>query len=518
MHVTPANVEMGGVKPSTSEPPAARSRTHTLRGATKPMLEPPPNIDAAPSGERLKPALPSDPTQAFEHVAALTSTAVQGGWGADPTDKNATEPARWSERCDRVYPEASAPRSLSETLREYEPRQRADSTLRMSLLRSAVDQPRVEAPRTTSTKLHGTLVTASIVMALLAIVFAARLPVSGQSSARGVLHSSLPGEPLVAPVSGIVREVPLRAGARFTAGRALVVIDPVDVRAQLAEQLQRIAQIEQRQKAQQERHVVQQRALDALRAQARTLRKRYDGDAQRMARLREQRRSYERLVQHGFASPGGLDNLTGLMQGAWREILAGEQEIANNKQQQLALEQERTRAAQTLQTELKAALAARRSLEAALEHSTLLAPAPGRFDELKVKVGQRVEAGQVLARMLPLDASMRATLEVSSPEHVRLRVGSAATLTIDEPGMDTWSLDGRISTIHVLSELKHAADGAVSPTTTLRVEVELSHQADEPHTPRQLASGTHVSATLSTVPRPLVSAAFEEWSSFMETL
>lgn len=482
-----------------------RIRTHTLRGMTRPHFE------HAPKSPLLHVA-ELERARAVETLGALSSTTMHGERDASGGDRYADERARWSERCDLLYPDGASHSLLSETLRELEPRRRADSTLRTSLVRPGIAEARA-VQRAAPSSHTGTVITAGLAALLLALACAAKLPVSGTVSAAGVMDSSRVGNTLDTPVAGIVTEVAVEPGAHVRAGQMLAVVDPAALREQLALSLRALALIEQRQRDQQERQVLAQRTMDGLRAQAVALRHRYDADGQRMARLREQRRSYERLMERGSGSQGELDELAQLVHGVARDLLSGEQEIVNNQQKQLALEQARTRDADALGAEWRAAYTTRRSLEAALAQGTLLAPAEGRFEGPLLKVGERVSAGALVARVVPLQTPMRATLELPSPQHVHLRVGAAATLKVEEPGLEPWVVQARISAITTLATLQ--ADGTSSgPITSMRVEVVL----EDADAPAALMPGTHVSASLDTASRPLLTAAMEAWSELAETL
>ena len=407
-------------------------------------------------------------------------------------------------------------RFLGSTLREFMPPVWRSKSARGEHLEETPNSqasPVTLRPRRRST--YGVL----LLSAALGIggVLAARLPVHGSRSARGVLLGGSALRALSAPSAGVVRELGVATGDRVKPGQLLLALDPVDARAELTRLEETFARLEQRKLEQQRRESLQEDALRALRTQQGVLQRRFDDANLRLSQLRTQRRTYQRLLEAGVTYTGSLDELTEQVKQLGRDALVLEQDLANNKLQQLDLEQTRAEQREALQAELGSALARRHSLEAQVEHSHLVAVEASRVDKVLTRLGERVEAGQALLHLRPREPLTRAVLELPDHEHIQLRAGAAAHLHVREPGQAALSLTGRIAAVTRLPG-KPAASPDGATRARLRVEVQLRLSVAEREQLGQLLPGTPVTAALQAAPRQLLEVAIEEGRAFAATL
>jgi multidrug resistance efflux pump len=157
-----------------------------------------------------------------------------------------------------------------------------------------------------------------------------------------------------------------------------------------------------------------------------------------------------------------------------------------------------------------AAVAEARSL---LELVDIRSPASGRIESLLATPGNVVQAGEVMAQVIPKDAPRSIVAFLPSREMAFVRIGTDAnveveSLPVGEFGMARARVT-RISTDVAKTEEIEAAFGEVLPGSFVRVELSLqadaTHDAMAPH----LRSGERVLVRLHRRERRILSLLFE---------
>ncbi|BAS28711.1 efflux RND transporter periplasmic adaptor subunit [Limnochorda pilosa] len=223
---------------------------------------------------------------------------------------------------------------------------------------------------------------------------------------------------VVARVSGVVHELPVREGEEVESGQLLVGLDPSDLQLDL-------------QKA--------QAALRAARAQleelengpaaAQVLQARNDvaGSRADATRLQADVASARRLAREGALSQQDLQQKEDALAAAERTLHLAQQRLAELEQGATPQELERARA-QVAQAEADAARA-----EVNLRRARVSAPMDGAVLELSVRLGQPVEAGATVARLGRTDR-LEVVAPVNEMDVPNVRTGQRVRVQADALG------------------------------------------------------------------------------------
>lgn len=366
----------------------------------------------------------------------------------------------------------------------------------------------------------GTTVVASVLLLLAALVLAMLLRIDVTDDAAGALVSDPEPRAVSAQIAGIVATVHVRAGERVTAGDALVSLDSSELRAQLVSANHRVAQADAElaalNGAQLELH---ERGLALLAQRAKALQAKSSAGQRLLGAARRNTARFDALVKEHAASEVERDAAHGrleqVVQGAadYRDQLA-QVEFEQNEQARA-----RELALHAANKERADAVNARDALQLLLLQTSVRAPQSGVVESLITRSGERVVAGEVVARVVSADAPVRAVVFVSETSRAFVAAGSEVRLeVVGLPAGEFGYLRGKVSRLSTF-----AASGAElqdllgvvgeSAPRVYRADVQLERDESFQRVASRLRSGAALRAKVrlrTRSPLALVYNAYEE--------
>lgn len=223
---------------------------------------------------------------------------------------------------------------------------------------------------------------------------------------------------VVARVSGIVHELPVREGDLVEEGQLLLALDPrdLDLDLQRAQATLRAARAELQQLEEGPTPVqVLQARNDVAAAEA------------EVARLESEVTSARRLVREGALSPLEAQQKENALAAAERTLHLAREHLAQLERGATPHELERARA-QVAQAEVGVAQA-----EESLRRARILAPMDGAVLALNTRLGQPVEAGLVVASLGRTDR-LEVVAPVNEMDVASIRIGQPVRIRVDAVG------------------------------------------------------------------------------------
>lgn len=133
-----------------------------------------------------------------------------------------------------------------------------------------------------------------------------------------------------------------------------------------------------------------------------------------------------------------------------------------------------------------------------IEQTEVQAPSPGIILGFDTRVGQPIEAGQLVGRVIPAEPPRRAVVYIEDAEPVS--IGAPVELEAEGPESRSVRFAGRVVTV---ARTGAVGEGAAAPS--YRIEIELLEREKL----SQVLPGTPVIASLSAAPRTLVELALD---------
>lgn len=234
---------------------------------------------------------------------------------------------------------------------------------------------------------------------------------------------------VVARGSGIVEELPLREGDQVAEGELILALDPSDLRLELqqAQAALRAAQ------ADLEALVNQPTPVQRLEARNNVA----TAEAE-LARLEAEVASARKLARAGALSPQELRQKEQGLAAAQRSLRLAQEHLAELERGATEHELERARA-QVAQAEAEVARA-----EENLRRARITAPMAGAVLELNTRLGQPVEAGQIVARLGRTD-HLEVVAPVNEMDVPSIQIGQAVRVRADAVRDQTF--DGKVTAV-----------------------------------------------------------------------
>ncbi|HEY8530784.1 MAG TPA: efflux RND transporter periplasmic adaptor subunit, partial [Limnochorda sp.] len=277
---------------------------------------------------------------------------------------------------------------------------------------------------------------------------------------------------VVARVSGIVAELPVREGDQVAAGDLILALDPSDLRLNLqqAQASLRAAQAELAALANQPTPVKRLEARNNVAA----------AEAE-VARLEAEVASARSLARAGALSPQELRQKEESLAAAQRSLRLAQEHLAELERGATEYELERARA-QVAQAEAEVARA-----EENLRRSRIAAPMAGAVLELNTRLGQSVEAGMIVARLGRTD-ELEVVAPVNEMDVPSIRIGQAVRVQADAVRGETFegtviavapqgNRDQNVATFDVTISLANP-DQRLRPGMTATAEILLDRLED----------------------------------------
>lgn len=321
--------------------------------------------------------------------------------------------------------------------------------------------------------------------AALAASFLFDVEVTGRG--RGILQPTTGVRALTSQMTGTVARVEARSGDRVKAGAPLLRLESATAQAQLLEADRELEALRTRfaeAASQQDRHYAEQ--VQSLNARARRL-------AEQIASLRgslshqEQRLEADRqLLRKGLVAALTVAETQDALAQAQRQLIGAESTLDQTRQELASLEGRRQDDLWQRQQHLDAARNKRDSVAVMMQQAVILAPEDGTVEALLPKVGDVVQAGQVVGRIVPVDSPLQAVSFLPEKDRAFAKPGDEVHLELDQlPHAEYGTLRARIVRIGddlaSPSEIRDAlGDGQRLDAPSYRVELQITdaHAAD----------------------------------------
>jgi multidrug resistance efflux pump len=332
--------------------------------------------------------------------------------------------------------------------------------------------------------------------------------------AAGALRAPQGLRAIAATLPGSVNEVLVRAGDEVQQGQVLARLDvaqlqaTLNLRAQDLEVLQResaAAERADREYAKQmEQALVQRRSV---------LQKRSGINRALRAQRKDQLDRMSESVRQGVASVNQELGTRELLQDA----LEGEQllrsSIADIDMQLAEVSTRLEDRALSRRTELARAAAAVSEARSLIERAEIRASAAGRVESILVSPGSVVEAGQLLAQVVPTTALRSIVAFLPSRETTFVQVGTTARVEVESmPVSEFGQAQAKVTRISSdIAKPQEIANqfGEAMPGSFVRVELELLPETEKVTMGPHLRSGERVLVRLHRRERRIISLMFE---------
>jgi multidrug resistance efflux pump len=337
-------------------------------------------------------------------------------------------------------------------------------------------------------------VVVSALVAAVAASFVGQVEVTGRG--RGILRPAAGVRVLTSQLGGTITRVEARSGERVTAGTALLHIESPAVQAQLLEADRELEALRTRYSAvssQQDLHYTEQ--IENLKARAKRA-------ADQIESSRSSARHFERrvaadlaLVRKGLVSDMTVSESRDALAQAQRQLSGAEQALDQARQELASLEGRRQEELWNRQQLLAAAQNKRDALALVLRQGVVEAPEDGTVEALIVRAGEVVQAGQVVAKLVPVDSPLQVVSFLAERDRAFAKPGDEVQLELDQlPHAQYGTLRARVARIGddlaSPAEVREALgeDQKVGPSYRVELEITDAAAAEAAHV--KLRTGT----------------------------
>ncbi|OFX25549.1 MAG: hypothetical protein A2V77_24945 [Anaeromyxobacter sp. RBG_16_69_14] len=267
--------------------------------------------------------------------------------------------------------------------------------------------------------------------AALAASFIGEVEVTGRG--RGILRPTAGVRVLTSQMTGTVVSVDAHSGDRVKTGAALLRIESATTQAQLLEAERELEAVRTRFSAvasQQDQHYDEQ--IENLKSRAKRL---TDQIASLRISVSRQVRRVEadgQLLKKGLVSELAVsDTQEGLAQ-AQRRLSEAETTLDQTRQELASIEARRQDELWQRQQLLSNAQNKRDALALVMQQNVIGAPQDGTVEALLVKVGEVVQAGQPVGKIVPVESALRVVSFLAEKDRAFVKAGDEVELELDQ--------------------------------------------------------------------------------------
>jgi multidrug resistance efflux pump len=312
-----------------------------------------------------------------------------------------------------------------------------------------------------------------------AVAFSCLFQVEQTAFARGILRAPGGVQTLASPIGGIVLEVGARSGDVVGPDNLLARIDSAQTRKEIVDADHRVELAQKQLDAFEERRTkMEAERLELLHERGNLLEKRVAKQYESISHARAKQATYQTLAREGLASKLEKKEVDDGVTTAEREVLRMREEKTSTALEivslEAALDEERTKWAGAVAQ----AKGERDALQVMLTQSEVRAPRAGRLEAMLVKVGDQVNVGTPIGKLVPVDAARQVIVFVLERDRAFLVDGQAARIEVDQlPVGEFGSLLGKItriaSDLASPTEVSEALGDVKLAEPVFRVELEL---------------------------------------------
>jgi adhesin transport system membrane fusion protein len=187
----------------------------------------------------------------------------------------------------------------------------------------------------------------------------------------------------------------------------------------------------------------------------------------------------EELRKSGLVSAATADDARESLSQSRRTLNASRQNLAQARQELSALQSRRQAEVWQRQESVQNAQSKRDGLALLVQRMEIRAPVVGDVEAMNVKVGDVVQPGQPIARLVPREVDYQATSFLPEKDRAFVKAGDAVKLELDQfPHTEYGALEGRILRIGddlaSAQEIREAMGEDYKPSgATYRIDIEV---------------------------------------------
>jgi multidrug efflux pump subunit AcrA (membrane-fusion protein) len=379
------------------------------------------------------------------------------------------------------------------------------------------NEPRTSLPQPTGSNWGILAVVASLVIVLFVGALFASVEVTVK--APGALRAPEGLRPVESAIGGAIAEVSVHAGDEVSAGQLIARLAVAQLDASLTSKRQELEALKQQNALGEASDKAYAQRIDtALQGRRRVLQSRRQLNQELRAQRRDLLDRTHEAVREGV---GSLNQELASRESLHEALDAGQLLRSNLADIDVQLADVRNQLAERALARdiaLARAQAALLEVETLIAHAEVRSPAAGRIESLLAKPGAVVQAGQLIAQIVPAGAPRSIVAFLPASETAFIAVGTSArveleSLPVSEFGMAQATVR-RISADIADPQEQAAAFGQATPGATVRVELEIDSASDKmtPH----LRSGERVIVRLHRRERRIISLMFEFARTLLE--
>lgn len=276
------------------------------------------------------------------------------------------------------------------------------------------------------------------------VLFFGRVEVHGRG--RSILQPRAGVRVLQAQAAGILHEVHVRNGDLVVIGTPLLTLEALPLQSNLLETERQIQLLSATSRAQEGIGArLSAETSKAIQNRIQNLQHQLEGGL-RMVRTQTRRLEATRvLMEQGLVSVSALDETQDMVGQAQHQVETTRQALAQTEQELASVRAQQAKETVQREQELQTARIRRETLLVALSQTVLRAPVAGTVEGIVAKVGESIQAGVPLARILPSDSPLRVVSLVLEPDRPFIKPGDPVALELDAyPYAEFGTLEGRV--------------------------------------------------------------------------
>jgi hemolysin D len=253
------------------------------------------------------------------------------------------------------------------------------------------------------------------------------------SRGRGVIRPAIGIRVLTSQMTGTVSRVHVRSGDRVKAGDTLLSIDSATAQAQLLEADRQLAAVRNEYTSvasQQDRHYGEQ--IDHLKARERRIVEQIESLRASVVRQERRLEADEGLLAKGLMSQLGISETRESLAQAQRQLSGAEQSLDQTRQELASMETRRQDELWQRKQMVDAAQTKRDSLAVVLQQRDVTATEDGIVEALSVKIGEVVQSGQPLGKIVPVDSPLQVVSFLAEKDRAFAKPGDEVRLELDQ--------------------------------------------------------------------------------------
>ncbi len=313
----------------------------------------------------------------------------------------------------------------------------------------------------------------------IAASFVGQVEVTGRG--RGILRPTTGVRVLTSQLTGTVTRVAARSGDRVKSGATLLRIESATTQAQLLEAERELEAVRTRFSAvasQQDQHYAEQ--VENLKAREGRL---TDQIASLRGSVSHQERRLQadlQLQKKGIVSELAVGETRESLAQAQRQLSGAETTLDQTRQELASMEARRQDELWQRQQLLNSAQNKRDALAVVMQQSVIQAPEDGTVDALLVQVGETVQAGQAVGKVVPVESPLHVVSFLSEKDRAFAKAGDEVQLELDQlPHAEYGTLRAQVVRIGddlaSPSEIQEAlGEGQKLEAPSYRVELEIT--------------------------------------------